>query len=273
MKLYDLPIVDKYYNEFYRYYRMQPHRHPEDEIMYVAQGICRTPCFDTLTESWHDIVLNTGSYIHIRGGILHTLFVERESPCRILNLEYIPSEDRRATMPWTIIQDDGSLLQILSIVHNKLREKDRGLYPDKKNAEEDIGLAVLLLERKLTLQCENPPSSRGYVTKYISMAQDYIREHYAEDLFVADIADHIGITSAYLQRLFRQETGETITTYINGLRLMRSKYLLTHTNLSLHDVAENAGFGSRQRLTQVFRTVEKTSPGKYRAKANDHSHE
>ena len=94
------------------------------------------------------------------------------------------------------------------------------------------------------------------------MAQDFIREHYAEELFVRDIANHIGVAPAYLQRLFHQETGLTITAYINNLRLMRSKYLLTHTSLSLDDVADNAGFGSRQRLTQVFRAEEHISPGK-----------
>ena len=253
---------------------MPEHRHPEDEIMYVTEGTCRTPCLDYRDGQWHDVTLIEGCYINIKGGTLHNLFVERESPCRILNLEYtsVDYQDRNS-VPWTVIRDDGSLLRILGIVHDKLRERDNGYYPDHESAEEDIGLATLLLERKIAQQREKPPMLHKHTDQYVAVAQEYIREHYAEELFVADIAGHVGIASAYLQRLFRQKIGMTISEYINGQRLNRSKYLLTHSELSLAVVAENAGFKSRQRLAQVFRAMEHCSPGEYRKTSHESAEE
>jgi len=265
-----LPRVVRFYNEYYRFFRMTEHCHPEDEIMYVEQGACKISCFDDESGTWHDVALTAGHYIFIRGGTLHNLSVERESPCRILNLEYTtPAPADRDFAPWTVSLDDGSLLRILGIVHDKLREKEKGEYPDRDSTEEDIGLSVFLLERKIIQQQMNPPAAFDQASRYVSAAKEYIREHYAEELFVADIACHVGIAPAYLQRLFRRETGSTVMEAVNRLRLTRSKYLLTHSGLSLADVAENAGFGSRQRLSQVFRTMEHCSPGEYRKTAGD----
>ena len=266
-----LPQAERYYNEFYRYFWMLENCHPQDEIMYVAQGTCRTPCYDEENQTWQEIVLNEGNYIYIRGGTVHNLFVERGSPCRILNLEYRPGSDNpswRERTPWTVNRDDGSLLRILQIVHDKMRARENGCDSDQGRAEEDIGLSVLLLERKIIQQQDNPPAFHDHAGLYVFTAQDYIRDHYAENFFVADIARHVGVASAYLQRLFRQKTGGTITEYVNSLRLQRSKYLLTHSELSIADVAENAGYGSRQRFSQIFRAMEHCSPGEYRAAAH-----
>ena len=102
------------------------------------------------------------------------------------------------------------------------------------------------------------PKHESEAERYVDSALRYVQENYT------DIASHIGIAPAYLQRLFRAQTGSTITEYITRLRLNRSKYLLTHSELSIVDVAINAGFGSRQRLSQVFAAEEHTSPKQYR---------
>ena len=260
-----IPQELRYYNFYYRYYRMKEHRHGEDEIMYVTEGSCRTPCCDE-DGNWKDICLTEGSYIHIRGGVLHNLFVERETPCRILNVEYLLPEGAKTTgCDYSVIRDDGSLLRILRVLHDKMRERDSRLYPDEETEAEDIGLAVLLLHGKVCMQHENPPAIPDLSEQYVEQAKQFLTERFTDRLSVSEIAREVGITEAYLQRLFRSRTGETITAYINSLRLKRSKYLLAHTDLSLTDVAENAGFGSRQRLAQIFRDFVGESPGQYRA--------
>ena len=81
---------------------------------------------------------------------------------------------------------------------------------------------------------------------------------------VSDIANHVNLSLAYMQRLFKAETGSTISEYINRLRLQKAKHLLIHTEMSIIDIAENTGLVSRQRLTQLFSKYEGMSPGKYR---------
>ena len=274
MRSPSLPHAERYYNELYKTFRMSEHRHPEDEVMYIASGTCQIQCFDDKAGVWQNTIVEEGNYFFIRGGVLHNLSVDRDSPCRILNLEYIASdEDWRKRTPWAVIRDDGSLLRILGIIHDKLREREKGYYQNWEDMEEDIRLSVLLLERKIGQQLDNPPVNHYQTGKYISAAQEYIHDHYAEKLYISDIAHHVGVAPAYLQRLFRQKTGMSISEYINDLRLKRSKFLLTHSELTLEDVAENAGFRSRQRLAQVFRKAEHCSPGEYRAASHSFSEE
>lgn len=272
MNISNLQPVTKYYNEFFNFYRMPAHLHSETEIMYVLEGICHTPCFDSEAGTWKDIALTSGSYIYIRGGVMHDLIVNRNCHCRILNIEYAADGSACKESPnWAVIKDDSSFLRILQVVHDKLGEWEKGYYPDKKTAEEDLQLSVMLLERKIKQQLSNPPVPLDHAGQYVGKAKLFIREHYTESIPVENIARQVGVAPAYLQRLFKQVTGNTILEFINDLRFERSKYLLTHSKLSLADVAENAGFGSRQRLAQVFRDKEHCSPGQYRALPRERS--
>ena len=180
----------------------------------------------------------------------------------MMNVEY--SCEDKSKRPYTIVRDDGSMLKIFQILQDKLHDGSMGKYPNDEARKRDIGLAVMLLESKMELQKMSSPKHESEAERYVDSALRYIQEIYTEELAVQDIASHIGIAPAYLQRLFRAQTGSTITEYITRLRLNRSKYLLTHSELSIVDVAINAGFGSRQRLSQVFAAEEHTSPKQYR---------
>lgn len=183
-------------------------------------------------------------------------------PCHVMNVEY--SCEDKSKRPYTIVRDDGSMLKIFQVLQDKLHDGSMGKYPDDETRERDIGLAVMLLESKIELQKMSSPKHESEAERYVDSALRYIQENYTDEIAVQDIASHIGIAPAYLQRLFRAQTGSTITEYITRLRLNCSKYLLTHSELSIVDVAINAGFGSRQRLSQVFAAEEHTSPKQYR---------
>lgn len=270
MNFSSLKPVSKYYNEYFRSFRMNAHQHKDDEIMYVVEGMCRVPCFDSEAGIWTEYLLSEGNYIHIRGGIMHNLLVEHNSPCRILNLEYTANDQTvKLAAPWSFIVDDGSFFHILRVVHDILDEWDSGYYTDKVSAERDLELSLALLERKIALQQNRHPVPDDFASQYVAKAKEFIRAHYSDDLMIADISGHVGVATAYLQRLFKQVSGMTIMEYINDMRFKRSKYLLTHTKLSIADVSENAGFGSRQRLSQIFRDKERCSPGQYRASSYD----
>jgi|GEM_PF-6912054 len=256
------PHVAKYYNEKFRSYVMKAHFHDEDEVMYVVSGECYTPCYDKESDTWDEITLKEGMYIHIPGGMLHDFKIREGFPCHVMNVEY--SCEDKSKRPYTIVRDDGSMLKIFQVLQDKLHDGSMGKYPDDETRERDIGLAVMLLESKIELQKMSSPKHESEAERYVDSALRYIQENYTDEIAVQDIASHIGIAPAYLQRLFRAHTGSTITEYITRLRLNRSKYLLTHSELSIVDVAINAGFGSRQRLSQVFAAEEHTSPKQYR---------
>lgn len=69
---------------------------------------------------------------------------------------------------------------------------------------------------------------------------------------VAKIAQTIAVHPTYMARVFRRETGCTITQFIQRVRLARAASLVTEKPKSLFDVALDAGFYDHAHFTKLF---------------------
>ena len=92
----------------------------------------------------------------------------------------------------------------------------------------------------------------------------YIRENYGKKLTLDEIADSVYWSKSYLSKVFKDEMGQTITAYISGVRIEKSKALLRDTQLPLVEVASMVGFDDQSYFTKTFRKLTGLSPGKYR---------
>ena len=108
-------------------------------------------------------------------------------------------------------------------------------------------------------------NSRKTGGDYCRLAQEYIALHYGEKISAREIAENVHVTAAYLSRLFREETGQTLRAYLIGYRVEKAKALLSGTNLSLYEIAARVGFYDSAHFFHTFSTREGVSPGEYRA--------
>ncbi|MBA4341816.1 MAG: adenosine deaminase [Methylibium sp.] len=69
---------------------------------------------------------------------------------------------------------------------------------------------------------------------------------------VEQLADHLGITSRHLRRIFSAEQGVTPLQYLQTRRLLLAKQLLSDTTLPVAAVAHAAGFASLRRFNAAF---------------------
>ena len=99
---------------------------------------------------------------------------------------------------------------------------------------------------------------------YFYKALRYIELHYAERLYASDVAENVHITMPYLSRIFKAETGQTLSGYIIGFRIEKAKLLLAGTNLSINEVAIRVGFYDSSHFYHTFAEREKILPGEYR---------
>ena len=99
---------------------------------------------------------------------------------------------------------------------------------------------------------------------YIERCKDYVRKHYREKIHLQDIADFLGITSSYLSRLFKKETGECLQDFINKERVYRSSNLLLYSDLSLSEITQYVHFPSQSYFGSIFKKYKGMSPGTYR---------
>lgn len=92
----------------------------------------------------------------------------------------------------------------------------------------------------------------------------FLINHYKENLLLKDIADQVGLSPFYLERLFKQETSETPRTYLEKIRIDKAAHLLKCTNLTNLEICYEIGFRSPSNFYKVFRNQKNCSPSEYR---------
>lgn len=103
---------------------------------------------------------------------------------------------------------------------------------------------------------------------FIKEAKEYIEEHYAEDLTLGEVAEHIGISGGYLSTLFMQVLGCGFVDYLQEFRIMRSLSYLQQNYLKTYEIAYKVGFRDEKYFSRVFKKLRGMSPKEYRSKNN-----
>ena len=92
----------------------------------------------------------------------------------------------------------------------------------------------------------------------------WIEQNLRKDLSLRMIARRAAMSTRTLSQRFRDQVGATPAHWISGARVRRAQRLLETTDLSVEEVASEAGFGSATVLRERFGSVLGTSPIAYR---------
>ena len=95
-------------------------------------------------------------------------------------------------------------------------------------------------------------------------AIDFIEEHLASPIGVAEIATAAGISAYHFSRAFRQATGKPPYAYLLDRRLARARQLLGSTDASLTAVSTECGFNSLSQFSRSFSRGVGVTPTAYR---------
>lgn len=101
-------------------------------------------------------------------------------------------------------------------------------------------------------------------SKQIVLCVNYIFENLHRRITIEDLAQHTGLHPNYLSRLFRRETGASVTDYITAKKIAVAKNMLKYTDNSVSIIAEMLAFSSQSYFTKIFREHEGMTPKKYR---------
>lgn len=93
---------------------------------------------------------------------------------------------------------------------------------------------------------------------------DYIYAHIQERITVDDLAVYTGLSPSHLSRLFKKETGISISDYIREKKVAKAQELLRFCSLSLIEISNFLSFSSQSHFTQLFREFTGMTPKKYR---------
>ena len=105
--------------------------------------------------------------------------------------------------------------------------------------------------------------SVGSARLEIHRAIQYLHDHYAEHLLVADLARVAGLSPPHFSRLFRRETGHSPLAYLIRIRIQRSRLLLRAGDDSVTEVAYKCGFATPSHFADCFRKQCGLTPSEY----------
>lgn len=98
----------------------------------------------------------------------------------------------------------------------------------------------------------------------VQTVQRYIANHIDQDLARDTIANHVFLNPDYLSRMFKKETGYSISDYVLNERIKLAKELLSQTNIPISSIASSVGHTNFSHFARIFKKHAGLGPTDYR---------
>ena len=92
----------------------------------------------------------------------------------------------------------------------------------------------------------------------------YIRNNYMHRITLDDTSAHVYLSPSYLSKIFKEEMQTTFNSYLNSVRVEKSKTILLSNSLSISEVSDLVGFADQSYFNKVFKKHVGMTPKKYR---------
>lgn len=127
-------------------------------------------------------------------------------------------------------------------------------------------LLLLLRDQKKsetqTYGCIFESTNKKYV---VNQMIEYFTEHYHERISLDQIARNMYLSTFYLSKIFKSETGDTPINYLIELRMEKARDLLdANPDLSIQNVAEMVGYEDAYHFSKLFKKHFGAAPTKFR---------
>lgn len=96
----------------------------------------------------------------------------------------------------------------------------------------------------------------------IVLVKEYIQKNYADSITLDDIAQYVGKSKFYISRLFNQYESESLSEYINRVRIANAAQMIAQ-GLSVCEIAYRLGFKEPTYFSKVFKRYMHVTPSQY----------
>lgn len=246
-----------------------PHWHNSLEIIYILDGM----------EEWHlgenkCLTIEAGNFLVINSREIHGMQIHEYAREMLIQIpypflkRYIPDIDRirfdfsgmaRDSQKWIEAQHIREYLNAIS-----------KLYPLQSSAYtlRFHSLVFELLFHFLNFFCEEiSPAEKESSVKYMQRLghiTSYVKEHYAEDITLNQIAEEVSLNPDYFTRFFKKYMGMTFLDYVNSIRLEHIARDLLETDLSVQELLEIHGFTNYKLFMKMYKSRFNCTPGEMR---------
>lgn len=96
---------------------------------------------------------------------------------------------------------------------------------------------------------------------------EYIDENYQNEINRAELAKAVYLNADYASRLFKKETGQSISGYVIAKRMAEAKAMLRNSSIPINEISARVGYDSFAYFSKLFKKSEGVSPNEYRRRA------
>jgi two-component system response regulator YesN len=116
----------------------------------------------------------------------------------------------------------------------------------------------------------NQAEAANETESVIETVKRYIALNIDQDLSRETVSEQVYLHPDHLTRLFKKETGHTITDYVLLERIKLAKELLTQSNIPISSISSSVGYSNFSHFTKVFKKYTDMGPTEYRNQFRDH---
>lgn len=123
-------------------------------------------------------------------------------------------------------------------------------------------LTELIIETLRKIYRENEKSAND---KRLTGILNEIRQNFASDLKLQELAARYGYTDSYLSTVFSREMGIPFHKYLQNVRIKNACEMLSFTDYTIEEIAGACGYNDVKTFRELFRRQTKVSPSEFRA--------
>lgn len=256
-------------------HELPDHLHDRYELVYVHQGSGTFFIDKTLYDK------KPGDLFLIPGNTVHRAFPEEADPIISTAVFFAPAfmesgpyDDGRSLLhAFDIARRQGShrfvvpddLRETIESALDIIQAEHESREPGYRAAIRlELGRLLLRLGRYLSGQFADRPADSLHGPSWIRGALHAIDAAPELAHSLTAFADAAAVSASHFSRTFKQFTGMNVTDYVNAKRIIRAKELLSRSDGTIADIAEQCGFASIPHFHRVFKALTDATPSSYR---------
>ncbi|WP_309120585.1 AraC family transcriptional regulator [Paenibacillus sp.] len=107
--------------------------------------------------------------------------------------------------------------------------------------------------------------------RYSESVMQWIEVHFANDFALEALSESLHLSKNYVSRVFRQETGSSITDYLMARRIKEASKLLRSSDVPVERVGIEVGLPNASYFCHLFKRVVGVSPLQYRKRSQSNA--
>ena len=129
-----------------------------------------------------------------------------------------------------------------------------------KSWDEAIHLLHTLSDNIFKLQAE---VDLDQVNSIVASINSYIKDNLSSHISLVTLGEMFYLNPSYLSRLYKHETGQNLSAYIDKVKIRKAKELLANETHKIYEVAKAVGYDTPASFTRFFKNRTGYSPQEY----------